>query len=112
MPRIRSALLGLAAGVLTFGGISGASGQSADSPRRIYFDVPIQVQSPVRPQPFRGDDGRACLVYHLFITNWGIGELTFDRLEFLDADSGGLGLLRTGDRELTTACSVARAEER
>lgn len=89
MPRIRSALLGLVAGVLTFGGISGASGQNADSPRTVYFDVPIQVQSPVRPQPFRGDDGRACLVYHLFITNWGTGELKFDRLEFLDADSGG-----------------------
>ncbi len=88
MRRFHFVVIGLAIGAIGLGVIGGPAEQSVPSSRVIYFDVPIQVQSPVRPQPFQGDDGMIYLVYHLFITNWGVGELEFTRLEFLDADRG------------------------
>lgn len=96
--RIRVFLLivapALAVGMIFAWGIGGFEasprilplGPGEQGARVVYLDVPVQVQDPVRPQPFQGDDGQTYLVYHLFITNWGIGDLEFARLEFLDAD--------------------------
>jgi len=68
MPATRASLVVLAA-------VCATVPLPAADERVLYLDVPIQVTTPVRPRAFRGDDGRVHLVYHLFLTNWGVGEL-------------------------------------
>ena len=64
-----------------------------------YFDVPVNIQTPIEPTPVKGVDGKWYLVYHLLLTNWSFSDLTLKSVEVSDA-AGRRLLLRYGDKEL------------
>jgi murein DD-endopeptidase MepM/ murein hydrolase activator NlpD len=65
-----------------------------------YNDIPINIQSPIKPIPVKGVDGKWYLVYHLFLTNMAFSDLTLKGVEVSDAARKNI-LVRYGDSELT-----------
>jgi len=65
-----------------------------------YFDLPINIESPIEPVLVKGVDGKWYLVYHLFLTNLGFSDLTLKSVEVSDA-ARGKTLTRYADKELS-----------
>ncbi len=65
-----------------------------------YTDIPINIQSPIKPIPVKAVDGKWYLVYHLFLTNLAFSDLMLKGVEVSDAARKNI-LVRYGDRELT-----------
>ena len=63
------------------------------------FDVPISIESPIHPIPVRADDGKWYLVYHLFLWNWSVTDLTLKRVEIFDQARATL-LARYDEKDL------------
>lgn len=67
---------------------------------REYFDVPLNIEAPVRPIPVKVEGGKWYIVYHLILTNWGFSDLTLKSVEVSDGGRGAT-LARYGDKELS-----------
>ncbi|HEV7920365.1 MAG TPA: M23 family metallopeptidase, partial [Thermoanaerobaculia bacterium] len=55
---------------------------------RVYRDVPVNIQAPVRPLPVKARDGRWYLAYHLLVTNLAEADLTVSKVVVRDARDG------------------------
>jgi hypothetical protein len=63
------------------------------------FDVPISIEAPIEPIPVKGDDGKWYFVYHLFLWNWSVADLTLKRVEIFDGKRGAM-LARYEEKDL------------
>lgn len=82
--------------------VSPAFGQQtiASQQPQEYYDIPINIEAPIKPVPVKSVDGKWYLVYHLFLTNLGLSDLTLKSVEVSDA-AGGKILTRYADKELS-----------
>src|ERR1041384_2434712 len=64
-----------------------------------YYDIPINIEAPIKPIPVKGVDGKWYLVYHLFLTNLAFSELTLRSVEVSDAAAKNV-FVRYEDKEL------------
>lgn len=87
--------------LISSGQHTSAQAQSAPSQKPTdYFDVPVNIEAPIRPIPVKGSDGKYYLVYHLFLTNWSFSDLTLKLVEVSDGKTGTT-LVQYGDKELS-----------
>jgi hypothetical protein len=74
--------------------------QTTASQPQQYYDIPLDIKTPVEPVPVKGVDGKWYLVYHLFLTNLGFADLTLKSVEVSDAARGKI-ITRYADNELS-----------